>query len=37
MAKHIFMITKHSIKPMQYAKIHALPYNFKVPLSTQQT
>jgi len=31
------MITKYSIKPMQYAEIHALPYKYNVPLSTQQT
>jgi len=34
MAKHICMITKHSMKPMQYAEIHALPYKYNVPLST---
>jgi len=34
MAKQICMITKHSMKPMQYAEIHALPYKYNVPLST---
>jgi len=28
------MITKYSVKPMQYAEIHALPYKYNVPLST---
>jgi len=28
------MITKHCMKPMQYAEIHALPYKYNVPLST---
>ena len=28
------MITKYSMKPMQYAEIHALPYKYNVPLST---
>jgi len=28
------MITKYSIKPMQYAEIHALPYKYNVALST---
>jgi len=28
------MITKHSMKPMQYAEIHALPYKYIVPPST---
>jgi len=26
------MITKYSMKPMQYAEIHALPYKYNVPL-----
>jgi len=34
MAKQICMITKHSMKPMQYAEIHALLYKYNVPLST---
>jgi len=28
------MNTKHYMKPMQYAEIHALPYKYNVPLST---
>jgi len=28
------MIAKYSMKPMQYAEIHALPYKYNVPLST---
>jgi len=28
------MITKHSMKPMQYVEIHALPYKYNVSLST---
>jgi len=28
------MITKNSMKPMQYVEIHALPYKYNVPLST---
>jgi len=28
------MITKYSIKLMQYAEIHALPYKYNVPLRT---
>ena len=28
------MITKHSVKPIQYAEIHALPYKYNVPLRT---
>jgi len=28
------MITKYSMKPTQYAEIHALPYKYNVPLST---
>jgi len=28
------MITIYSIKPMQYAEIHALPFEYNVPLST---
>jgi len=28
------MITKHYMKPMQYADIHALPFKYNVPLST---
>jgi len=28
------MITKYSVKPMQYAEIHVLPYKYNVPLST---
>jgi len=28
------MITKYSMKPMQYAEIHTLPYKYNVPLST---
>jgi len=28
------MITKYSMKPMQYAEIHALPCKYSVPLST---
>jgi len=28
------MITKYSMKPIQYAEIHALPYKYNVPLST---
>jgi len=28
------MIKKYSMKPMQYAEIHALPYKYNVPLST---
>jgi len=31
------MIIKHSMKPVQYAEIHALLYKYNVPLSTQQT
>jgi len=34
MAKQICMVTKHSMKPMQYAEIYALPYICNVPLST---
>jgi len=34
MAKKICMIIKHSMKPMQYAEIHALPFKDNVPLST---
>jgi len=34
MAKQIFMITKHSMKPMQYAEIHDFPYKYNVPVST---
>jgi len=34
MAKHICMITKHQMKSMQYAEIHALPYEYNAPLST---
>jgi len=26
------MITKHSVKPMQHAEIHTLPYKYNVPL-----
>jgi len=29
------MITKHSMKAIQYAEIHVLPYKYIVPLSTQ--
>jgi len=32
MAKQICMITKHQMKPMQYAEIHALSYKYNVPL-----
>jgi len=28
------MITKYSMKPIQYAEIHALQYKYNVPLST---
>jgi len=28
------MITKYSMKPMQCAEIHALPYKYNMPLST---
>jgi len=28
------MITKYSMKPMQYAEIHASTYKYNVPLST---
>jgi len=28
------MITKYSMKLMQYAEIHALPYKYNVPLRT---
>jgi len=28
------MITKYSMKPVQYAENHALPYKYNVPLST---
>jgi len=28
------MIKKYSMKPMQYAETHALPYKYNVPLST---
>jgi len=28
------MITKHLMKPMQYAEIHVLPYKYNVLLST---
>jgi len=28
------MTTKYSMKPMQYAENHALPYKYNVPLST---
>ena len=31
------MITKYSMKPMQYSEIHALPYKYNVSLSTKQT
>jgi len=34
MTKQIFMITKHQMKPMQYAEIHASPYKYNVPVST---
>jgi len=34
MAKQIFMITKHSMKPMQHAEMHALSYKYNVPLRT---
>jgi len=34
MAKQICVITKHSMKSMQYAEIHALLYKYKAPLST---
>jgi len=34
MARQICMITKYSMKPIQYAEIHALPYKYNVPLST---
>jgi len=33
MAKQICMIDKHSMEPMQYAEIHALPYKYNVCLS----
>ena len=33
MAKQICMIAKHSMKSMQCAEIHALPYEYNVPLS----
>jgi len=32
MAKQIYMITKHSMKPMQYAEINALLCKYNVPL-----
>jgi len=35
--KRNLMITKYSMKPMQYADLHALPYKYNVPLSTKQT
>jgi len=28
------MITKHLVKPMKHAEIHALPYKYNAPLST---
>jgi len=28
------MITKYSMKPMQCAEIHGLPYKYNMPLST---
>jgi len=34
MAKQMCMITKHSMKPIQYAEIHALPYKYNVALRT---
>jgi len=34
MAKQVCMITKHSMKPIQYAEIHALPSKYNVPLHT---
>ena len=36
-SKKNLMIIKHSMKPVQYAEIHALLYKYNVPLSTQQT
>jgi len=34
MTKQTCMITKHSMKPMQYAEIDVLPYKYHVRLST---
>jgi len=34
MAKQICMVTKHQMKPIQSAEIHALQYKYNVTLST---